>query len=359
MPMSEGNVFGGITRERLEEILMGVGGVRAALLGDICLDAYWKADMTLSELSRETPHFPLPIVEERYSPGAGGNAAVNLAALTPACAMAIGVVGQDWRAGVLMKELTDRGVDVSFIAQHPGRETNAYIKPMRHGISELEYEDPRLDFVDRAPQPAELDDLVIKELDRAAQSADVLCVSDQLQNGCITAAVREKIVALAGAGLRVVVDSRYRIGLFPGCMLKPNEVEGAAAVGPAGRNVRRGLEGFSDVAVELARQTASPVCMTIGAQGCLVVENGVLSHVPGVRVPPPFDICGAGDTFLAAFACSLAAGASLREAAAVANLASSVTVKKIGQTGSASRGEILRRWDGCACPQVPETGEKP
>ena len=38
---------------------------------------------------------------------------------------------------------------------------------------------------------------------------------------------------------------------------------------------------------------------------------------------------------------SLAAGADLTEAAVVASLASSVTVRKIGQTGTASREEIL------------------
>lgn len=342
MSGNETAVFGGMTRERLEEILAGIGGVRAALVGDICLDAYWKADMTLSELSRETPHFSLPIVEERYSPGAGGNAAVNIAALAPAGVKVLGVVGQDWRAGALMKELGDRGVDVEGVVRYRGRVTNAYIKPCRRGISDLVYEDPRLDFADHTPQPAELDALLAEELEKSAMSADVLCVSDQFQFGCVTAAVREKIVALAKAGLRVVVDSRYRIDLFAGCILKPNEVEGMAAVG---MDVRRGMDGFLAAAGELARHAGSPVCMTIGERGCLVAENGTLTHVPGVRVQPPIDICGAGDTFLAAFACSLAAGASFCEAAAVANLTSGVTVKKLGQTGTASRTEIMRRHD--------------
>lgn len=338
-------VYGGIAQERLEEVLAGIGGVRVALFGDLCLDAYWRADMTLSELSRETPHFPLPVVEERYSPGAGGNVAANLAALEPRSVAAIGVAGRDWRGDVLMRELERRGVGVAGIARHPGRVTNAYIKPLRRGVSELTYEDPRLDFADHTPQPAELDALLSEELDKAARSADVLCVSDQFQFGCVTASVREKIAALAGAGLRVIADSRCRIGSFAGCILKPNELEGAAAVGMGGSP---GMEGFSAAARELALRAGSPVCMTLGERGCLVAEDGTLTHVPGVRVSPPLDICGAGDTFLAAFACAVAAGTSLCEAAAVANLASAVTVKKLGQTGTASRGEILRMYDGGA-----------
>jgi len=91
------------------------------------------------------------------------------------------------------------------------------------------------------PAAAELDALLLEELDRAARCADVLCVSDQFQNSCITALIREKIIELAKAGLNVVVDSRYRIGMFEGCILKPNELEGAAAVKMDGL---RGIEGF-------------------------------------------------------------------------------------------------------------------
>lgn len=340
------STFEGLTRDRLNEILAGIGNVRVALVGDLCLDAYWKADMTKSELSRETPHFPLPIVEERYAPGAGGNATANLAALAPVCVTAIGVAGCDWRGDVLLKELEDRGVEATHVVRSPARVTNAYIKPCRQGISELVYEDPRLDFADHGPQSEELDTLVSDELERVAPTIDVLCVSDQFQFGCVTPAVRERIVALAQDGLPVVVDSRYRIGLFAGCILKPNELEGSRAVG---MDSPRGMEEFSAAAIELARRAGSPVCMTVGARGCLVAQGRTLTHVPAAPIPPPLDICGAGDTFLAAFACALAAGANLCEAAAVANLASGVTVKKLGQTGTASRAEILRKYDEGVC----------
>jgi hypothetical protein len=76
-------LFNGITREGLETILSKIKNVKIVLIGDICLDVYWKADMTKSELSRETPHFSLPVIEERISPGGGGNAAANIAALLP------------------------------------------------------------------------------------------------------------------------------------------------------------------------------------------------------------------------------------------------------------------------------------
>ncbi len=337
--------FNAIDEERFEKILAGIGSVRVVLVGDLCLDAYWKADMTRSELSRETPHFPLPVVEERYAPGAGGNAAANIAALRPKSITAVGAIGQDWRGDVLLRELSARGIDVSRVIRHPGRITNAYIKPCRRGISELEYEDPRLDFENFTAQPKDLDEAVMAELEKLSVSVDVLCVSDQFRLGCITDAVREKLAALASAGLKIVVDSRYRIGLYSGCILKPNDLEGTAAVGMELRPGDRDLTAYAAAARILSKRAGSPVCMTLGGQGCIAaLPVGPACHVPGVGVEPPLDICGAGDTFLAAFSCALAAGAAMEEAAYIANLAASVTVKKLGQTGTASPEEIRARY---------------
>ena len=95
------------------------------------------------------------------------------------------------------------------------------------------------------------------------------------------------------------------------------------------------------VAEKLCRQAGSPVCMTLGARGSVIAQPGAEPcWIPGAALRPPFDVCGAGDTFLSAFSAALAAGASLADGAALASLASGVTVKKLGQTGTASREEI-------------------
>ena len=54
-----------------------MASVTAMVVGDVCLDAYWMADMRLSSLSRETPHHNMPVVEERYALGAAGNVMAN------------------------------------------------------------------------------------------------------------------------------------------------------------------------------------------------------------------------------------------------------------------------------------------
>ncbi|MEM2455549.1 MAG: sugar kinase, partial [Candidatus Bathyarchaeia archaeon] len=72
----------GLKRSRLIEILESFKDLSVMVIGDFALDVYWYADMTRSELSRETPRYTRPIVRETYSPGASGNISWNLKDLT-------------------------------------------------------------------------------------------------------------------------------------------------------------------------------------------------------------------------------------------------------------------------------------
>jgi D-glycero-beta-D-manno-heptose-7-phosphate kinase len=336
-------VFNGISMEKLEEILYKIGKIHVALIGDICLDVYWQADMTKSELSRETPHFPLPIVKEWMSPGGGGNAAANIAALGPEGIKILGVVGRDWRGDALVKKLQEAGINTDSIVLSEKAVTNAYCKPIRQGISHIGYEDPRLDFNNYETLPCEDEAKLMELLCQCAGDVDVICISDQLQYGCITPIIREKIISLAKEGLRVVVDSRDRIGLYNGVILKPNEVEGMRAVDVEMKAEKLRLEDYVATAKILAERNKSKVCMTLGPKGCVYIDSGRTVHIPSYEVSPPIDICGAGDTFLSAFSCAVAAGAEPWEAASFANMAADVTIKKVGITGTASPEGIRER----------------
>lgn len=318
----------------LQEIFSEMDNAKIAVIGDFCLDVYWLADMKRSVLSREAPHYPLPVTEERMSPGGAGNVAANVAALRPAKVTALGVIGPDWRGGALQSALRGAGVDADKLITAPGRVTNAYIKPLRGGISEVVYEDPRLDFENYTPQDADTENRLLRALQDV--DANVLCVCDQMRYGCVTPRVREAICELGAAGKTVLVDSRERIGLYRDVIVKPNEVEAARALG---------LDApYEEIARALSARTGRPALVTLGDKGCLVCEGGVVAPVPARKVEPPIDICGAGDTFLAGLACALAAGASLCEAAWFANTASSITIRKIKTTGVASREEIRQAW---------------
>ena len=318
----------------LERVLSGICGAKVGILGDFCLDIYWKADMKRSLLSRETPHYPLPVVEERMSPGGAGNVAANASALG-ASVKAIGIVGNDWRGKALIESLERSGIHTDSLICADDRVTNTYIKPLRSGISDVVYEDPRLDFENYDLPSAETENAFLKALSTAAGDLDVLCVCDQMQYGAITPRVRELVSTLAQSGLPVFVDSRQRIALYEHCIVKPNDVEAEAATG---------LSDSGKAAAALAEKNGCPAIVTVGEYGCYVCDGVNIVRRPARHVEPPVDFVGAGDTFLSGLACAYAAGADIMDAAMFANVASSITVKKIGTTGTASPNEMRNAW---------------
>ena len=334
--------FKGISKKRLTELLNNIKNVRIGILGDICLDVYWLADMKKSELSRETPHFPLPVVEERMSPGGGGNAAANLAALQPAKIWVISVTGEDWRGTELLKLLSDAGIDTQYILHRPEFITNAYCKPLRSGISKTIYEDPRLDFTNFKPIDKSVEDAIIDSLNTLAPQIDALCVSDQMAYGVVTERVREHLIKLAAEGLTIIVDSRDRIGEYRNVILKPNEVEGSRATGI---EIADNIVRYAEIAQILSREKNNEVLMTIGEHGSLYAFKENITHIPAHPVTGEIDIVGAGDTFLSGFSLGLAAGAARTEAAYIAGLCSGVTIQKIGTTGTATSEEVLVWYD--------------
>lgn len=307
---------------------------RVAVVGDFCLDAYWRADMQQSQLSRETPHHPLPVVEERYSPGGAGNVACCLAALKPREVVAIGLLGQDWRGDILQCLLREQGVEVSHLLPRQDVITNTYIKPLRAGISDVVYEDPRIDFENRQPLPLPAEEALLAALSHA-RDCDVLLVCDQMVHGCITTRVRHALEELSTQGLPVVVDSRHNIGLYRHVIIKPNEVEARAATG---------LSDLASAAQLLAQQTGKEAIVTLGENGCLVATQEGDYTVPAFLVEGPIDVVGAGDAFLSAFGLAYAAGQSVLDACLLGNAAAAVVVQKINTTGTASWEEMKAIW---------------
>ncbi|MBM7581486.1 rfaE bifunctional protein kinase chain/domain [Caldicoprobacter guelmensis] len=338
------DIYGGFSFARLEHLLNAISSIKVAVVGDACLDVYWEADMTLSELSRETPHFPLPVVEERMSGGAGANTAQDFAALGVNSVMLISVIGRDWRADQLLKVLHEAGVSTEHILSSPAWITPAYCKPRRHGISEVVYEDPRIDFENRKPLPEDVEAGLIERLREVAPLVDVIAVVDQLKYGVITEKVIHEVERLAAQGKVVVVDSRMRIGRYKRVIVKPNEVEAIRAVEPHLDPRGCNKEDWYRVARKLSERVGGPVLMTVGDKGAVWVDEGSITEIPTKPVEPPIDIVGAGDAFMSAFCAALAAGATGPEAAYLGNLAAAITVRKIGITGTASPEEIKQRY---------------
>lgn len=326
-----------MTGRELENILNGIKNVSVCMVGDICLDAYWHADMKLSILSNETPHHPLPVVREQYSLGGGGNVLANLKSIGAKEVIPVSILGNDWRGAEVRKCLSSLGLSDEFIITDGGRVTPCYVKPMRHGISDVVYEDPRLDFENRESPSRETESRLIDALKAAAEKADIIAVCDQTAFGAVSPAVIE-FLNETGKTKPVVADSHDHISAFKNVIVKPNEREASIALGADINDPENMAKTFSE-------KNGAPAIVTIGKLGSVWCENGKAARIPARKTEEPIDIVGAGDTFISAFCASYATGIPGETALEFANLASSVTVKKIGTTGTASPEEIIKAFE--------------
>ena len=197
---------------------------------------------------------------------------------------------------------------------------------------------PRVDFINVAPIPMDVERQILDRLRGAVEAFDVILIADQSEtgHGVVTPVVRETLANLASRYPEKIfwADSRTRIAEFRNMMLKPNQQEAAAA-----------CDGNYSA---WRRKAGAPALMiTHGADGVLVVDEAGERWVTTKPVEHPVDICGAGDSFSAGAATALHLTRSPDLAARFGNLVASVTVMKSG-TGTASPEEILAA-DGRDC----------
>jgi D-beta-D-heptose 7-phosphate kinase/D-beta-D-heptose 1-phosphate adenosyltransferase len=176
---------------------------------------------------------------------------------------------------------------------------------------------------------------------RAMVDADALVLEDY-NKGVLQPAVIDEAIAQARArGIPIVVDPKYRhfFAYRGATIFKPNRRELESALGAA-----VDLTHANALPATFARLGVEHLLLTLGEQGmALVAADGVVHRVP-TTAREVYDVVGAGDTVTAYLATMLAAGATVLEAAIIANYAAGVEVGKLGaQTVSAA--EVLDAYD--------------
>ncbi|MDE0553187.1 MAG: PfkB family carbohydrate kinase [Candidatus Poribacteria bacterium] len=347
-----------ISEARLKTILNKFHQQRILVIGDFYLDAYWHIDKTQSTLSLETPWHTNPVITQRYSPGAAGTVTNNLKALGVGNVYTLGVIGEDGFGGTLLNCLEANGCLTDFMVQVPGWVTPTYLKPIHRGYEGVETEGPRFDIENQSPMVEDVETAVIEALKACLPLVDGIIVGDQMPHenlGVITNRVREALCKLAVAFPEKIffADSRTRIGAYRNVIIKPNRFEAKRAVQPEWRGHEVDIRAAKECAIALAEQTQNTVYITLGENGVLVYCEGKFTHIPGIPVDSEIDPVGAGDSVsagLVASLCSLRPSqgeAAAIEATYVGNLVASITVTKIGTTGTASPAEILERHRNC------------
>jgi ribokinase len=229
--------------------------------------------------------------------GKGANQAVAAARLGRRVAM-VGRVGDDEAGRDLLGSLEADAVDTSQVRVVAGVPSGtAFITVSEDGENQI---------VVSPGANARLTPEDVGGAGAALRAAAVTLLQLEIPLEAVAAAAR-------AAGGRVVLNPAPVRALPPELLaevdvLVPNRVELAQlAEGPVPETVAE--------AVRLAgRLPARAVVVTLGADGCLVVEDGDAGHVPAVPVRA-VDTTAAGDAFCGGLADALAGGATLEDAA--------------------------------------------
>jgi len=327
-----------VSPAQFEKITARYSNLRIAVVGDFCLDRYLEIDPTKTETSIETDLPVYNVTRVRSQPGAAGTILNNLVALGVGSLYPVGFGGEDGEGYELLRCLRSMaGVKTEFFRQTSQRRTFTYCKPIIIEQGHPPRELNRLDSKNWTPTPRELTQQISRDVQTLAQQVDAMIVMDQVDladTGVITRAVLDAIATANEKGVLVVADSRRGLGEFPPVTFKMNAAELGRMSGRAAPLTRGEV---LEHAVALAKKNNRAVFITMAEQGIVgAAPDQAVEHLPPLPLHGAIDVVGAGDAVTANLTCSLAAGASAREALELANAAASIVIHQLGTTGTAS-----------------------
>lgn len=307
--------------------------VAVVVLGDIMLDEFVWGDVT-----RISPEAPVPVVEVRRESahlGGAANVLANLVALG-ARASIVGVVGDDAAGQRLRTELREASTAQTdeMIVIDSSRPSTVKTRIIAHNQTVV-----RADRERRAPVDAQTEDRIIGVLSRELKEASAFLVSDY-DKGAVTPRILNKILPVAyGRGIPVLIDPKIRNfdAYRPATLITPNHQEALRLTGTED-DTDEGLKHAARLIRE--RTGCDSVLITRGPDGMMLMEGAQEEPVyVATAAREVYDVTGAGDTVIATLAASLAAGASMLEAAILANHAAGIVVGKVG-TATATASEL-------------------
>jgi rfaE bifunctional protein kinase chain/domain len=322
---------------QLLALVGALGGRRVAVIGDVVADEFVYG--RVARVSREAPVLILEYDSTEIVPGAGGNAANNVAALGGTVSLAT-LVGTDDPARRTLAAL-HRNVDRRHVIRARRAPTPVKTRILAGGVHSAKQQVVRIDRGVRSPIAEAQRKAFERRAIRACTKVDAVLVSDY-GSGLVTPRLVTSLrMALRAAGRTtpVLVDTRHGLLRYRGltaCTPNQSEVEEALNV-TIGDNLRV-LERAGREVLERTRNRA--VLVTRGSHGMALFEPRTPTiHIPIFGSDEIADVTGAGDTVMATMTLALAAGASFEAAARLANVAGGLVVMKRG-TATVSAREL-------------------
>lgn len=310
---------------------------RILLLGDFMLDRYIFGDA--DRISPEAPVPVLRVIERQDRVGGAGSVALNVAALG-ARVSCFGMLGHDPFGDRVERALVEARADVSGLIRVEDRPT--ITKTRLVGLAEHRHRQQILRVDDEIVRPLSADDerRLIEIVCAAVPNVDVICLEDYAK-GVLSDAVCQAVTATARDGGKPVFVDPARTPTWHkysgSTLLTPNRAELEIALGR-----RVADDEIESAARELVQQLdLDGILITLGRDGALLVRRDVAPQRFPTVPRAVYDNTGAGDAVLAIVAVAAAAGASLEQAAQLANVAGGLEVSKFGCV-PITRDEVIR-----------------
>ncbi len=313
-----------MTPKKLERYLKRFSRANVLVVGDVILDHYiW------GQVHRVSPEAPVPVVHvqsETLSLGGAANVFKNLKSLGGQADLC-GVIGTDESGRSFLKELSTYRRNRGGIVMDAERPTTRKTRIIAHNQQIVRYD---------IEEPELLSPLIERKILRYVGSrlSEVTClVISDYDKGVVTPSLMTHLRALAVRhGVPVVVDPKVKHFEYYSdvTVVTPNHVEAYQAAGLRANS----NHPINEVGPLLRKRlNCKAVLVTRGEQGMsLYEENQAHWHIPAMA-RQVYDVTGAGDTVVSTLALALSVGASIREAAVLANRAAGVVVGMLGTAG--------------------------
>ncbi len=300
---------------------------RIVVLGDLVADEFIYGE--IARVSREAPVLILKQREKQIVPGGGANAVNNLADLGSRV-IPVGVVGDDSAGEELLRFFKLKGITTRHILRLPGHVTPTKSRVLG-GVSHWQRQ--QIVRIDREPLHP-LGRRIRRRLTRSAAGliprSSGLLISDYGYSTTDAHEVEVLRKRVARLRLPITVDSRFDLLSYSHVTAAtPNEPEVEEAFGT---KIATNLKLLHEVGRKLLRRMAlGALVVTRGRDGMVLFEpRRTPCHIPVFGSEEAVDVTGAGDTVIATFTLSLAAGASFFHAALLANCAGGLVVMRRG-----------------------------
>lgn len=309
--------------QQVTDQLADLQGKKVVIFGDIGIDEYVQGSV-----HRISPEAPVPVVEVQDSNkklGLAANVAANVKSLGGEPQL-FSLIGDDDGAQTLKELMKDQGLSTDCLITDASRSTTKKLRVMsgHHHVVRVDYET-------KAPVDPEVLASHQKRLEQAIASADCVVLQDYAK-GLVSENASQLVIAAARRADTPVIVDPYRntpLRFYRGAsFMTPNRDEALelakqipkpeiwSDINAIGRELMESLE-------------SSQMVITMGADGMSIFDGDEAFQLP-TFARKVFDVTGAGDTVIAAFALGVAAGWNLRQSGVLANLAAGVVVGQIG-----------------------------